>query len=99
MNSYLPDIYDIFKKAAENKMAIEINSSGIRKPVKEIYPSLKLLKLAREAGLYITFGSDAHAPEEVGADFDKAIILAKEAAFSEYVLFTEKSISLQALPE
>jgi len=99
MDSYLSDIYDIFKKAAANEMAIEINSSGLRKPVKEIYPSLKLLKLAKEAGLYITFGSDAHAPEEVGADFDRSIILAKEAGFSEYALFTKKSISLQALPE
>ena len=35
---------NILNVAAKNKMAIEINTGGLRKPVKEIYPSPEILK-------------------------------------------------------
>jgi histidinol-phosphatase (PHP family) len=62
--------------------AIELNTAGLRKDCREIYPSRSILELACARGVAITFGSDAHAPEEVGADFAAAIKLAKEAGFS-----------------
>ena len=37
-----------FSKAAEFDVAVELNTAGLRKTVKEIYPSLKLLKLAKK---------------------------------------------------
>lgn len=61
---------------------VEINTAGWRKPVGEQYPSLELLKLARERGVCITLGSDAHKPEQIAADFDKAIALAEAAGYS-----------------
>jgi histidinol-phosphatase (PHP family) len=72
---------------------IEINTSGLRKPVKEIYPSLWSLRIYCRAGVPITFGSDAHRPEEVGADFDAGLALAKKAGYHEYVLFSQGKIS------
>jgi histidinol-phosphatase (PHP family) len=62
--------------------AIELNTAGLRKECREIYPSRVILELARAKNVAITFGSDAHAPEEVGADFGAAIQLAKEAGFT-----------------
>ena len=61
--------------------AIELNTAGLRKDCREIYPSPSILKLAHTKGVAITFGSDAHAPEEQGADFAAAITLAKEVGF------------------
>lgn len=75
---------------AETGVAIEINTAGLRKPVGEMYPSLEFLKMAREAGVSLTINSDAHAPEEVGADFEKAIALAKEAGYAELVRFEKR---------
>lgn len=90
------DLRDEIEKTAkafkQTGVAIEINTAGLRKPVAEIYPALNCLKIYREAGVPLTFGSDAHDPSEVGKDFDKAIALAKTAGYSEYVVFKERSI-------
>lgn len=79
----------VFKKSG---VVVEINTSGLRKPVKEIYPSLDLLKIYRKAGVPITFSSDSHDPGDVGRDYDKAAALAKEAGYKEYVSFKKRKI-------
>lgn len=90
------NMFDEVKKTAkvfkDTGVAIEINTAGLRKPVKEIYPSLDCLKIYCEAGVSLTFGSDAHAPGEVGKDFDKALELAKTAGFKEYLIFKQRKI-------
>jgi len=68
--------------------AMELNTAGLRKDCKEIYPSPKIVRLASEIGVPITFGSDAHAPGEVGADFAAAIALARSAGYTEACRFT-----------
>ncbi|MFH1360386.1 MAG: histidinol-phosphatase HisJ family protein [Candidatus Omnitrophota bacterium] len=74
----------------ETGMVIEINTAGLRKPVKEIYPSLNDLSSYCEAGVPITFGSDSHDPSQVAQDFDKAARLAKEAGYADYLLFERR---------
>lgn len=69
---------------AEARMGIEINTAGLRKPVKEIYPSLEVLAMARKLAIPICFGSDAHSPAEIGAGFDLAVRLAKKAGYTDY---------------
>lgn len=80
---------DVFKQSG---VAIEVNTAGLRKPVKEIYPSLHALKIYRKAGVPLTFGSDAHDPKDVGRDFDKGVELAKAAGYKEYILFKQRKI-------
>ena len=65
-------------------VAVEINTAGLHKPVKEAYPSPEILRKLQEAGIPITFGSDAHHPEEVGRDFAHAIDLAAAAGYDSY---------------
>jgi histidinol-phosphatase (PHP family) len=74
-------------------VVIEINSSGLHKPAKEIYPSLQHLKIYRKHGVPITFGSDAHKPNQVGRDFDKARSWAHEAGYTEYAQFAQRKIT------
>ena len=71
-------------------LALELNTGGRRKPVGEIYPSLSLLRLVRERGIPILFGSDAHAPSEVGDGFAEAVSLAREAGYDSYVRFEKR---------
>jgi histidinol-phosphatase (PHP family) len=75
---------------ARTKTAIELNTAGLRKDCKEIYPSKKILQLAYERKVAITFGSDSHKPEEVGLDFDKAISLAREVGYTHCLQFTQR---------
>src|SRR5262249_15898273 len=69
-------------------IAIELNTGGLRKDCREIYPSGGFLKLAAQGNIPITFGSDAHAPGEVGMDFEAALKLAREVGYRRWVRFT-----------
>ena len=75
-------LYERFLAAAKkHNCAIELNTAGLRKDCKEIYPSHQILALAHQHGVSITFGSDAHAPEEVGLNFAEAIQLARSVGY------------------
>ena len=76
----------------ESGVAVEINTSGLRRPCKEMYPALSHLKIYCKAGVPLTFGSDSHDPKDVGRDYAAALKLAKEAGFKEYVLFSKRKI-------
>jgi len=76
-------LYEKFLNAAkQHNCAIELNSAGLRKDCEEIYPSQEILKLAFAKGVPITFGSDAHAPEEVGLNFVEAVNLALSVGYT-----------------
>ena len=90
MTAEIEENAHVFKKTG---LVIEINSSGLRKPAKEIYPSLHDLKIYCAKGVPITFGSDAHQPKDVGCDFDKSRDLAIAAGYTEYVLFEKRKIT------
>ncbi|VAY87478.1 Histidinol-phosphatase [hydrothermal vent metagenome] len=71
-------------------MVLEINSSGFRKPIKEQYPSYDLLKLAYYLDIPITFGSDAHAIEQIGYKSTEIKNLAKEIGFKQCTIFRDR---------
>jgi histidinol-phosphatase (PHP family) len=84
-------LYEKFlNAAAKADCAIELNTAGLRKDCREIYPSRSILQLAFEKGVPITFGSDAHAPGEVGLNFPEAIQLAREVGYKNYRRFTQR---------
>ena len=84
-------LFERFLSAAARKnVAIELNTAGLRKDCREIYPSPQIVQLAREKGVAITFGSDAHAPGEVGMNFIKALQLARQAGYCECCRFTKR---------
>lgn len=85
------------KTLAKSGMCIEINTGGLRRTCREIYPSKELLQMCFDNSLPITFGSDAHSPEHVGADFEKAVSLVKEVGYSEIVRFSKRKRSFVPL--
>jgi histidinol-phosphatase (PHP family) len=80
-----------FLEAAKGRqVAIELNTAGLRKECHEIYPSRYLLQMAAQIGVTITFGSDAHAPEEVGLNFAEAVELARSVGYTHWSRFTRR---------
>ena len=79
-------------------MAMDVNTSGLRRPAKEIYPSLRILKAARERGIDITFGSDAHDPKLVGESFSEAVAEVKKAGYTHFRRYTKRRFELVPLP-
>lgn len=86
----LPLFRRFLEMAARTDVAIELNTAGLRKDCREIYPSRAILAVARELGVPITFGSDAHAPGEVGADFAAAVELAQGVGYTECLRFSQR---------
>ncbi len=84
-------LYQRFLSAVKSKdVAIELNTAGLRKDCREIYPSRYILQLAAQKGVPITFGSDAHAPGEVGADLAAAVDLARSAGYTHCCRFEQR---------
>jgi len=90
---YALDALDAIAKA---QMAIEINSAGLRKPCKSLYPSLEILQAAKERSIAICFGSDAHATNQVGLGYDEARTLAQQVGYSQAVTFDKKRAQLHS---
>jgi histidinol-phosphatase (PHP family) len=88
----------IVDAAARNGLALEVNTNGWRKPVAEMYPDARILRLAREAGVPITLGSDAHTADRLGQRFADAIANARAAGFDDYVTFVARKPMKVALP-
>jgi len=79
-----PEIERVARRMAQRGVVAEINTSGLHKPVAEIYPSTQVLAILRKNGVAVTFGSDAHAPAEVGRDLAAAVHAMSEAGFQSY---------------
>jgi histidinol-phosphatase (PHP family) len=76
----------------ESGVAVEINTSGLRKPVNELYPSPQIIQLLKKYDIPIVLGSDAHVPEDVGRDFEFARTVAKDLGYTEVVIFEQRNI-------
>jgi len=87
-----PHIDEALMAIKNSGMAVEINTSGFRKPIEEQYPSVQILKKIREIEIPITFGSDGHIPAQVGLNMDRAIEIAKGVGFETCVYFKNKKM-------
>jgi histidinol-phosphatase (PHP family) len=78
------------KAIKKSNMSIEINVAGYRKPVAEAYPSPLLLEQIAELEIPITFGSDAHTPEQVGLFSDEIESLARSVGYAQCALYRNR---------
>jgi histidinol-phosphatase (PHP family) len=84
------ELTHMVERIAHAGVLVEINTAGLHKPVGEAYPTLDILRRLCVAGVAITFGSDAHAPEQVGRDFEHAAELARAAGYTTYASLEEE---------
>ena len=68
-------------------VAVEVSTAGLRKPVAELYPAPELLRACRERDVPVTTASDAHVPELVGRDFDRARDLLRSVGYDTVTVF------------
>jgi histidinol-phosphatase (PHP family) len=74
----------------QQNLAIELNASGLRTPVKEMFPSRDVLAYAIEKQIPITIGSDAHHPDKLCNYFDQAIPLLKTLGVRQLATFESR---------
>jgi histidinol-phosphatase (PHP family) len=75
---------------AESGVVVDVNAAGLRKPVGEIYPSQKFLEMFHRRGVPIILSSDAHAPEEVAAGYDRSLRLVHDVGYREVATFENR---------
>ena len=96
-----PEINELLEQTvraiAEAGVCVEVNTSGLRRPCREIYPSETILTLCRRHGVPVTLGSDAHHPREVGMDFDRAADLLKKVGYTHIATFEKRRRKMVAI--
>ena len=58
---------------ADSDVAIEVSTAGLRKPVGEIYRPRRFLEMCLELGRPVALSSDAHVPEQLGHEYERAV--------------------------
>ncbi len=96
--AFLQDWYDrLADLFATHHQVVEVSTAGLRKPVGKMYPAPGLLKACHAAGVPIVINSDAHRPEDVGADYDQAVTYARAAGYSMITTFEAHKRIMQPL--
>jgi histidinol-phosphatase (PHP family) len=90
--------YDLAMEAiADSGVAIEVSTAGLRKPVREIYPSSAFLEMVLDAGNPVALSSDAHVPDQLGFGYEQAVALLGEHGVTELAVFEGRARRLEAL--
>jgi histidinol-phosphatase (PHP family) len=82
---------------AESGIAIEVSTAGLRKRAQEIYPAPAFLEMCLEAGASVALSSDAHRPEDVGADYERALELLESVGVHELCVFERRIRRLEPI--
>ena len=77
-------------RALDSDLVDEARLAVDGKPVGELYPHPDLLAACRERGVPVTTGSDAHSPDVVGRDFDRARELLRSAGYETVTVFERR---------
>ncbi len=85
------------RTAGECGLCVELNTAGADKPVGEMYAGPPFVRACKRQGVPICFGSDAHAPGEVGRHFQSAVAVARAAGYERYAYFQRRERTERAL--
>ncbi|MHB8233590.1 MAG: histidinol-phosphatase [Solirubrobacteraceae bacterium] len=82
---------------AESGIAVEVSTAGLRKRVKELYPAPAFLAMCVEVGAPIALSSDAHRPQDIGADYDSALELLQQLGIEQLCMFEHRRRRLEPI--
>jgi len=74
----------------EGNLALDINTSALRKGLKEIYPGKEIVQRAAALQIPVILGSDAHRPSEVAAGFGKTIQQLKKIGYAHQCVYKSR---------
>ena len=81
----------LLERLVEKGIGIEVNTSGLRRKIRDSAPDLEVVKLYKElGGEIITVGSDAHREEHAGYGIDYGFEILRQAGFEYVTVFEER---------
>jgi len=82
---------------AEGGIAVEVSTAGLRKPAGELYPARAFLEMCVDAGVPVALSSDAHRPQDVGADYERALEVLDAVGVRELCVFERRQRRLEPI--
>lgn len=95
----LPVICASLDRIALTDVAMELNTSGVHKLIREMNPGSVILREMCIRHIPVVVGSDAHEPHRVAADFEKAFDLLETAGYESVNFYLNRqrhSVSIAA---
>ena len=84
-------IDEILRVMVSRDLALEVNTAGYRKGLGAPNPDADVVRRFRElGGEKVILGSDAHVAADIGADFERAVALIRDAGFRYLTVFRER---------
>lgn len=77
-------------RIAKTGVAMELNTSGRLKRIKEMNPFPEMLEMMCQRGIPVVVGSDAHTPLRVGEGYDYALNLLENVGYREVTYFIDR---------
>ncbi|MEX2534184.1 MAG: histidinol-phosphatase [Trueperaceae bacterium] len=77
-------------RIAATGIAMELNTSGLNKAIKEMNPCKRMLSQMHERGIPVVVGADAHLPERVADRYDEAYELLTDVGYEHVSYFLNR---------
>ncbi len=89
--AYKEVLDEVLRLLIEKGKGIELNTGGLKSGLRDLHPTLDILKRYKElGGEIVTVGSDAHSPERLAGHFDRAEEALRAAGFDYYTVFQKR---------
>jgi histidinol-phosphatase (PHP family) len=85
-----PFIESALDRIAKTGVAMELNTSGLIKPIREMNPGIPQLQLMHERGIPVVLGADAHHPQRVGDQYTEGLTILREVGYREISFFLDR---------
>jgi len=82
---------------AEAGVAVELSTAGWRKPAGEQYPARSFLEMVVDAGYPLALSSDAHEPDQLGFEYERAVDLLERLGVRQIAVFDRRARRLEPL--
>ena len=85
-----PFIERALDRIAKTGVAMELNTSGVNKAIREINPSPTMLGLMHARGIPVVIGADAHRPTRVADGYADALRTLQTVGYTEISFFLDR---------
>lgn len=95
----MDDICEALDRIAATGVAMELNTSGLKKTISEMNPFPQMLEQMCARGIPVTIGADAHQPDRVADHYEEALGLLESCGYSTVNFFLERKRQEVAIPD
>ena len=82
---------------ADAGVAVELSTAGWRKPGAALYPARPVLERLVDAGCPLALSSDAHEPDQLGYEYERAVDLLGSVGVGEIAVFERRARRMEPI--